>query len=247
MLDKDKYIEFEDLANDNQVLHLYTKIPFNFNKQELSKNYIFKEYEEIQKIFNHKFDNIIVSNQNHTTNVIKITRENINNNFDNVDGLITNLKNVALVTYSADCQSILIYDKKRKIIGNIHSGWKGTLNRIIENAINIMVNDYNSNREDISVFICPSILKCCFEVDSDVKDEFIDRFNDIDINNYIKQKNNKYLIDTVGINTDILINLGIKKENIHKSNICTKCSKEFHSYRRNKEINGRNIALIALI
>ena len=152
-----------------------------------------------------------------------------------------------MVTYSADCQSILIYDKKRKIIGNIHSGWKGTLNRIIENAINIMVNDYNSNREDISVFICPSILKCCFEVDSDVKDEFIDRFNDIDINNYIKQKNNKYLIDTVGINTDILINLGIKKENIHKSNICTKCSKEFHSYRRNKEINGRNIALIALI
>ena len=179
-------------------------------------------------------------------------KKNINDNFDNVDGLITNLKNIVLVTSLADCQGILLYDSNKQVIGNIHSGWKGTLNRIIKNAIHLMATEYHCDPKDIEAYICPSILKCCFEVDGDVKNVFVKEFQDIEINNYIslgniKEGKQKYYIDTTMINRDILMNLGLLKENITISNLCSKCNSNIiHSRRKEGTMSGRNIAVIAL-
>lgn len=192
---------------------------------------------------------IIKGNQTHSTNVKVITKDNINEVFDNVDGLITNLKNIYLLTVVADCQGILLFDKKNKVIGNIHSGWRGTLNRIIKNAVNIMINEFNSNVEDIKVYFSPCIHKCCFEVSIDVKEMFEKEFNDLEIENYITKGNreDKYYIDTLKLNIDYLIKLGIKEENITYSDLCTKCNSDIlHSYRKDKDLSGRNGLLISI-
>lgn len=192
---------------------------------------------------------IIKGNQTHSTNVKVITKDNINEVFENVDGLITNLKNIYLLTVVADCQGILLFDKKNKVIGNIHSGWRGTLNRIIRNAVNIMTNEFNSNVEDIKVYFSPCIHKCCFEVSIDVKEMFEKEFNDLEIENYITKGNreDKYYIDTLKLNIDYLIKLGIKKENITYSDFCTKCNSDIlHSYRKDKDLSGRNGLLISI-
>lgn len=247
MIDKNKYIQFEDLNNDPNIIHFYTKKPLNFNPEMIEESIIAKEYEEIHKLLNYQSKIIIKPNQKHTNIVKKVEYSNINDRFDNTDGLITNLKDVALVTSTADCQAILLYDFNKKVIGNIHSGWRGTANRIIENAINIMINDYNCNSKDIKAYICPSILKCCFEVEEEVKEEFISKFKDIDISDLIKKEKNKYKIDLVTINIRVMERLGILKQNIIKSNICTKCNtNNYHSYRGDGTICGRNIAYIAL-
>lgn len=192
---------------------------------------------------------IIKGNQTHSTNVKVITKDNINEVFENVDGLITNLKNIYLLTVVADCQGILLFDKKNKVIGNIHSGWRGTLNRIIKNAVNIMINEFNSNVEDIKVYFSPCIHKCCFEVSIDVKEMFEKEFNDLEIENYITKGNreDKYYIDTLKLNIDYLIKLGIKEENITYSDFCTKCNSDIlHSYRKDKDLSGRNGLLISI-
>ena len=192
---------------------------------------------------------IIKGIQTHSTNVKVITKDNINEVFENVDGLITNLKNIYLLTVVADCQGILLFDKKNKVIGNIHSGWRGTLNRIIKNAVNIMINEFNSNVEDIKVYFSPCIHKCCFEVSIDVKEMFEKEFNDLEIENYITKGNreDKYYIDTLKLNIDYLIKLGIKEENITYSDFCTKCNSDIlHSYRKDKDLSGRNGLLISI-
>lgn len=192
---------------------------------------------------------IIKGNQTHSTNVKVITKDNINEVFENVDGLITNLKNIYLLTVVADCQGILLFDKKNKVIGNIHSGWRGTLNRIIKNAVNILINEFNSNVEDIKVYFSPCIHKCCFEVSIDVKEMFEKEFNDLEIENYITKgsKEDKYYIDTLKLNIDYLIKLGIKEENITYSDLCTKCNSDIlHSYRKDKNLSGRNGLLISI-
>ena len=150
---------------------------------------------------------IIKGNQTHSTNVKVITKDNINEVFENVDGLITNLKNIYLLTVVADCQGILLFDKKNKVIGNIHSGWRGTLNRIIKNAVNIMINEFNSNVENIKVYFSPCIHKCCFEVSSDVKEMFEKEFSDLEIENYITKgnKEDKYYIDTLKLKKDLTL------------------------------------------
>ena len=84
------------------------------------------------------------------------------------------------------------------------------------------------------------------------KPEFENNFNDISINNYIelgevKDNKQKYYIDTTMINRDILINLGIKNENITISNLCSKCNNDIiHSHRFEGVNSGRNIAVISL-
>lgn len=251
MIPSESFMQFKEL-NDLNVINLFTKKPFNFNYYKINKEDINKQYSILEGKINYRFKKIIKPKQSHTNIVKKVDELNKDDTFEDVDGLITDLKGIALVTTFADCQGILLYDTDKKVIGNIHSGWKGTLGRIIVNAIKLMINEYNSNPKDIKVFFSPSILQCCFEVDEDVKDLFVNNFNDIDIQKYIVNGNiidnkQKYYIDTIGINIELLKNIGILENNIYKSNICTMCSGDiFHSHRKNKELDGRNIILIAL-
>lgn len=246
-----KYFTFNDLNKYDNVIHLFTKKNFDFNSNTINVDIINNNYKEIENDFNYKFKCIKKSIQVHSNNVKVLTNDNINEEFNDNDGIITNLKGVALVTYVADCQAILLYDPVNKVIGNIHSGWRGTLNSIISVALNLMKDNFNSKYEDIRVYINPSILECCFEVDRDVMELFKDKFNYI--NNFISFRNNneyKYYIDTVKINVEVMKKLGIKKEHIFCSNVCTKCNNDiYHSYRdyKSKKIeSGRNIALICL-
>lgn len=241
---KDKYFKFNTLNKDNDVIHLFTKKNFNFNKNNCSTEEINKNYKIIQKDLNYKFKHIISGEQLHSNKVVIIDKNNLYDNFK-CDGFITNLKGVALVTYLADCQAIYLYDPIKKVIGNIHSGWKGTLNEIVKNAINLMIDKYNCEVKNILVFINPSIMECCFEVDTDVMLLFKNKFNNY--KNIIFKNNNKYHINTIKINIDIMLELGINRKNIFCSNICTKCNNDkYHSYRNDGINSGRNIALICL-
>lgn len=244
-------MSFERL-NSEGIISFFTLKPYNFRKTQLTPDEINRNYEKIERDLDVKLGKIIKPIQTHTNIVRVVDEDNINDTFDNVDGLITNLKNVSLVTSLADCQGILLYDSKKQVIGNVHSGWKGTLGRIIENAINLMVETYNSNPSDIEAYINPSILKCCFEVDEDVALSFKKEFQDIKIDDLIsigsyKEGIQKYYIDTVEINKRVMMKLGLKEENIILSNICSKCNSNIiHSYRKDGIDSGRNVSLICM-
>lgn len=242
---------FFDIKLDNDLVSLFIHKPYNFKRDIVSEEEIMNQFNEIEAIIRYKFDNIIRPRQTHSNNIKIVNRDNLNDSFDDTDGLITNLKGVALCTQIADCQGILFYDTKNKVIGNIHSGWKGTLTRISTNAVNMMIKNFDSNPEDIKIYISPSIHKCHFEVGEDVKVLFEKEFTDIDINSLIQKdefkEEKKYFIDTVELNKQLLINLGLKEENIISSDLCSVCNNDLiHSYRKDKPNDGRNICLIAI-
>lgn len=190
--------------------------------------YTYKGYTLENLIKDLNIDNYYILKQIHSNKVFDIT--NIPKNYEG-DGLITNKSNIALVTKSKDCNSIFIIDTKNKILGNIHSGWKGTLKSIITIAINQMKEKYNSASKDIKIVFNPSIRECCFEVDNDVYDLFIKKYKD---KSYYQKVGNKYLINLVKIIKDDAKKLGIKEENIIDNNICTLCNRKlFNSYRNN--------------
>lgn len=242
------YMTFEKLTQE-KLINVFTFKPYNFSKN-LSIEEINNNYEKLKKELN-KNIKIIKPHQTHTDIVKIVDENNLNDEFNNVDGLITNLKGIALATSLADCQGILLYDKKNKVIGNIHSGWKGTLNRIGEKAIKIMIKKFNTNPMDLIIVITPSILKCCFEVDLDIKEQFENEFKDIDLTDIIikgdiKDKNQKYYIDTVNINKRVFMKLGVKEENIELPKLCSKCNNYIHSYRKDGINSGRNLSLICM-
>ena len=235
------------------ILDKYNLVNFITDKS-IDINYSKQNRDDIRNILqsmsDYQFKKIISPRQTHTNNVVVIDEENIDSELQDVDGVITRLKGVALTIATADCQSIILYDKKNEVIGNIHSGWKGTLNKILGNAIKLMIEEYSSNVEDIIVCIGPSILECCFEVDKDVVEMFLNNFNDIDEFiklGDIKEDKQKYYIDTIGINKKELINLGVLEGNVYLSNICTKCSSDdYYSYRADGQDSGRNVTLVCM-
>ena len=199
--------------------------------------YTYKGYTLENLIKDLNIDNYYILKQIHSNKVFDIT--NIPKNYEG-DGLITNKSNIALVTKSKDCNSIFIIDTKNKIIGNIHSGWKGTLHSIIQIDINQMKEKYNSVSKDIKIVFNPSIRECCFEVDNDVYDLFIKKYKD---KSYYKKISNKYHINLVKIIKDDAKKLGIKEENIIDNNICTLCNRKLFNSHRNNDIE-LNYALI---
>lgn len=165
--------------------------------------------------------------------------------FQETDGLVTKIPDIGLVTRFADCTPILLFDPTKRVQGNIHSGWKGTLKEIGGEAVDKMVKEHGSNPQDIIVILGPAIGKDDFEVDIDVMELFRDKFSYH--NDLISRKNEmKYLIDLQEIIIRTLENKGIDKENIYSVDISTFSDSRFHSFRRDKEDFGQ-MACITMI
>ena len=79
-----------------------------------------------------------------------------------------------------------------------------------------------------------------------------DRVVIVDVSKYcrkdrIESGRQKYSMDTTAVNRDLLAALGIPKENIFLSGVCTMCGhKEYHSYRGDHHVTGRNGSMICL-
>lgn len=194
---------------------------------------------------------IFFSKQEHTNNFTIIDRINLDDlgqDFtlgriiaDN-DGFISNLKDICFVSRHADCTPIILFDPVNKVHGNLHSGWKGSLQEISKLAIEAMIENYNSDPKDILAVLGPSISFEDFEVEKDVVDLFLNTFSDIDT--YIYQKNDvKYHIDLNAINIKILLESGLEASNILNIDLTTMSDPLFHSYRR----DGDKFKLMGLI
>ncbi|MCX7991332.1 MAG: peptidoglycan editing factor PgeF [Proteobacteria bacterium] len=187
---------------------------------------------------------IIFMNQVHSDMVI--IKADKRPSFPQADGIITQMKGLALAVKSADCLPIFLFDNKNKVISAIHSGWRGTALKIVKKALKKFEQEFNSNFSDIYVFIGPAINGSCYEIGKDVYQHFgflgkkrADYFN--------RAKNNKFYMDLKGINAYILEQEGIPPENIEICDLCTHCeSALFHSYRRDGVNAGRNISFIIL-
>lgn len=284
-----EYLQFKILMQYPEITHAYILgLDKNFkilanpqnecekNKNELAKN----DYKKICKELNLNYNNIVNTNQKHTDN-IQIINKKINDNepdfnmYANTDGLITNKKDIILSTINADCILLLFYDPVKKVIANVHSGWRGTLQRISVKTVEKMKKEFNCNPQDIICCMSPCIGKDHFEVDEDVYSMFLEEFTDLKKNEneiykvfdlmksailvdesqgMIKNKrhssdNNlkKYYIDTVLINHLILEKAGLVKSNIVDSGICSVCNKDIvHSYRAEGENYKLSTQVISL-
>lgn len=257
------YIQFRKLLEYPKIVHCYTLSAHNFDicgndTIENNKENVLNNYKKISEELGTNYNNIIRPYQTHT-DIVESIEEPVNEisifpkELTDVDGLLTSKGNVIFSLGYADCTPLFLYDPVKKVIGGIHSGWKGTLQKIGQKAVHKMIDDYECNPKDIICCIGPTIRKCHFEVDNDVMDLFCKEFNYTNRISDIIQKGKfidgkqKYNIDTVLINKIILQEIGLKPENIIDSQICTVCNSDImHSYRAKGKIAGRNTAIIGM-
>jgi polyphenol oxidase len=161
------------------------------------------------------------------------------------DVILTNTPGVTLFMRFADCVPILLYDPVRHVIGMVHAGWIGTVQKLVKLAIMCMSEEYSSFPEDIQAVIGPSIGPDHYQIGADVEKKVIDSFCLASDDLFIR-KDGLLFLDLWKANTYSLQEVGVR--NIHVSGICTACHmNDWYSHRGEHGHTGRFGALIALI
>ncbi len=215
---------------------IYDSLNCGFGSKDDKKNVIQNINIVCQKL-NCTKKPIITLNQTHSNKVVYFNNRKVVKNKMIGDAIVTKLNNVGIGVLTADCVPILFYDPKKKIIGCIHAGWKGTLNRVIENTLDKFI-ELNSNVSDLIVAIGPCINHQHYEVQHDFYENFLTQSK----NNerfFTILNDKKYLFNIRNYINAKLIGLGIN--DIDHIEMDTFLNKEnFFSYRRSKKDNDRD-------
>ena len=160
------------------------------------------------------------------------------------DGLITQRPDLPLVMAFADCVPVMLFDPVRSVVGIAHAGWRGLVRGVCQAAIRRMVSTYGCQPMDIRAGIGPAIGVCCYEVGSEVVEEFRDSVGD-NQDFYRENSRGSYHLDLEAASQVALRQAGVTQ--IETASLCTACNvDEFFSHRREAGRTGRFGAIIAL-
>lgn len=197
--------------------------------------------KRVAKVFGTDVDKIFTVSQVHSDRIIVI--DDPATSPDKIkdleaDGIITNIKGVALGILTADCVPVLFLDSRNKVIAAVHAGWKGTASKIASKTIKMMIERFESRPQEIRAAIGPAIGACCYEVGQEVVDAVGYR------GNASAQREGKWYLDLPRANMLQLQEMGIA--DIDVSGICTSCKTDlFFSHRKEMGKTGRQLSFIS--
>ncbi|MBR5582822.1 MAG: peptidoglycan editing factor PgeF [Phascolarctobacterium sp.] len=180
--------------------------------------------------------------QVHGSKVVQVTEELVGsgakdfaNTIADTDALVTNLPDVPLMLFYADCVPVLLADLETGAIGLAHAGWRGTVANIGVKTLAAMGEAFGTKPENVLAAIGPSIGACCYEVDDFVRDQASG------YEKYFAPKGGgKYQLDLWGMNAKQLQEAGVPEGNITVAGVCTNDNVElFCSYRAEQGKTGR--------
>ncbi|UCB52683.1 MAG: peptidoglycan editing factor PgeF [Candidatus Zixiibacteriota bacterium] len=156
------------------------------------------------------------------------------------DAVLTNRADVLISVAVADCLPIFVVNSKRKVIGMIHAGWRGTLLGIARRTLEKAKDRFGCQPGDFTLLFGPCIQGCCYRVSDQVAILF-------DTQYVSRSPDGTPRLDLVRANLKQFTGSGVKKSKIFVVGECTFCEKElFFSYRRDKENAGRMIGFLGL-
>jgi len=181
--------------------------------------------------------------QNHGTAIEVITREAegraaaIQTAQMPADALITGVPGIRLMIQTADCQAVMVVDPQRRVVANIHCGWRGSVAGIIGKTIERMVGQFGCDPERMTAAIGPSLGPCCAE--------FVNYKKEIPRRLWLFRVGS-YHFDFWRISRHQLIAAGFDDARVHTAGICTRCNPHlFFSYRF-AHATGRFATLIGM-
>ena len=222
------FIDYSSFFNDQKITAL---ISFR------NKNYAIKKNCD-SFISSLKIDpsKVVFPEQTHSSNVEIIRKSKL---YNDTDGLISTTHDYGLGLLVADCSPVFLFGIKSNHFGVIHSGWRGTANKITTNALKRFVSLGNASC-DIKAVIGPSIKKCCFEISSDISNLFSRK-------NLYPKNSSKFNLDLKNEIYDEIIRFGLSAKNIFCDHHCTFCDHDkFFSFRRDGLSAGRMVAIMKI-
>lgn len=259
------YLEYPLFKNTGIVRHgfstrlggvsqgCYSSLNLSFTRGD-DEDAVRENFRRIGAALGVRCEDMVFTQQTHTTNVRVVDSRDRGmgimrpRSYTDVDGLVTNVPGVCLVTFFADCVPLYFVDPVKKVIGLSHSGWRGTAGKIGAKTVRLMQEQYGCQPSDLLAAVGPSICRDCYEVSGDVIDQFKEHFAEKDWPElFYKKENGKYQLDLWRANELVFLEAGIKEENIAVTNLCTHCNSDIlYSHRTTGDKRGNLCAFLAL-
>lgn len=212
-----------------------------------------ENYRRLSQALGVSYGSFVCSDQTHTTNVVRVGRADAGSGivkgrkFTDVDGMVTNEPGVTLITYFADCVPLYFVDPAHCAIGLSHSGWRGTAGRMGQATLEKMKQEFGTDPADVICAVGPSICRDCYEIGEDVAEVFRKEFAPWQQEILSGQGNGKYRLDLWRANEIVLLEAGVKRENLEVTQVCTCCNpKLLFSHRASGGKRGNLAAALAL-
>lgn len=231
----------------------YASMNLSFTKGD-DRERVLENYQRMADMLGAERDRMVLSFQTHTTNVRRVTEQDAGKgivkerDYTDVDGLITDVPGISLVTFYADCVPLYFADPVHHAIGLSHSGWRGTVNRMGEKTLKEMEHQFGTRAEEVLCAIGPSICQTCFEVGKEVVEAFQEKFDSVYWKELFYEKpNGKYQLDLWKANEIVLLEAGVKPEHIQVTDICTHCNPDYLFSHRTMGNERGNLAAFLMI
>lgn len=156
------------------------------------------------------------------------------------DAMVSSVQNICLMVLVADCVPILLFDRKKKIIGVVHAGWKGTVLRIAQKTVMLLKEKFGCLENDLLVGLGPSIGPCCYIVNVETIFKNVSVLKEKNDIIFHEIHNGKGYFDLWETNKLQLKKAGIPEKNIEIAGKCTSCNcAVFYSHRKEHGRAGR--------
>jgi hypothetical protein len=151
--------------------------------------------------------------------------------------MLTDRAGKFLVVQVADCQPILMHDPVRRVVANVHCGWRGSLADVAGRTVAALQGRFGCAPQDLLVGVGPSLGPCCAE--------FVNYRSEIPERLW-GYRRDSVCFDFWAMTRDQLVAAGVRDGNIQISGLCTRCDPgRFFSYRTHNR-TGRFPAVIGL-
>jgi len=232
--------QFENLASLTSIQHFVTDRSSYTSDEEFTlsfssspdRAFIQNNRSLLATAMGVQASSLYFPSQVHKTRILQVSASTSKEELMETDALLTSEIGICIAVMSADCVPILLYDKKNNAVGAVHSGWRGTVARILEKTLYEMQCIFGTKGEDVYAGIGPSVSMDSYEVGNEVVLEVQQSFghkNDL----MIPLSNNKAKFDLWKANKVQLLEFGVLPSRIEISELCTvKHNQHFFSARK---------------
>jgi polyphenol oxidase len=158
------------------------------------------------------------------------------------DAMVTTEPGVSVAVLTADCVPVVLVEPTSPGLSVVHAGWRGVLAGVVEAAALRLRDRTRAPTSGMLAFVGPHIGICCMEVGEDVADLFAERFD----TRCVTRSGAGTHVDLDLAVDDQLASLGIRSENVFHADICTCCSEDYFSFRRDPAC-GRQATIARIV
>lgn len=244
--------QFENLSAEPSIRHFVTDrrsanagndFTLSFSSSE-NKEMIRSNRNALAKAMGVEISGLIFPSQVHSNRIVHVTSGTSKNELMETDSLMTSEPGICIAVMSADCVPILILDKKNFAVAAVHSGWRGTVAKILEKTLLQMNRQFGTEGHSIVAGIGPSVSRDSYEVGEEVIREVFDAFGKrADL--LSDHKDGKARLDLWAANKIQLIDFGVKESAIEIADLCTVKNND-HFFSARKGDKGRFAAGIMI-